>query len=205
MKSPNAGALKLKYHPLTAERWHDLECLFGPRGACGGCWCMAWRLKRSDWEKGKGSGNKRAFKRIVRSGEIPGILAYDGDQPVGWCALAPRERYPVLERSRVLARVDNQPVWSVTCFFVARSFRRRGVAEGLLREAAAYAARQGAQILEGYPFEPRSDLPDPFIWTGTVEIFRRAGFREIARRSATRSIMRKVLSFGDRRHNLETS
>jgi len=82
---------------------------------------------------------------------------------------------------------------------------RRGVAEGLLREAAAYAARQGAQILEGYPFEPRSDLPDPFIWTGTVEIFRRAGFREIARRSATRSIMRKVLSFGDRRHNLETS
>jgi GNAT superfamily N-acetyltransferase len=155
---------------------------------------MWWRLKRSEWEQKKGAANKRAFKRIVRSGEVPGILAYEGRDPVGWCCVAPRETFAALERSRTLKRVDEEPVWSVTCFFIPRAHRNRGVASGLLRAAAEYARKKGAKILEGYPVEPRKGkMPDAFAWTGTASIFSRAGFKEVARRSRTRPIVRLAL------------
>lgn len=114
------SAPALRFFPLTPARWRDVEALFGPRGACAGCWCMWWRLPRSAWRRGKGAGNKRAFKRLVAAGRVPGVLAYAGREPVGWCAVAPREAYPVLARSRILQPVDDRPVWSVTCLFVAR-------------------------------------------------------------------------------------
>src|SRR5687768_12179837 len=125
--------MKLTFHPLTAERWPDLERLFGVRGACGGCWCMVWRLPRSTWEKQKGEGNRRAFEQVVKKGIPPGILAYSGDEPIGWCAVAPRSAYPVLDRSRVLKPVDETPVWSVSCLFVAKEFRDKGASTQLLR------------------------------------------------------------------------
>src|SRR6266700_5058846 len=117
----------LKFQPLTPKRWPDLESLFGERGGWGGCWCMWWRLSRAEFQKRKGQRNKAAFKQIVEDAELPGVLAYANGQPVGWCAVAPREQYPVLERSRTLARADSKAVWSVTCLFVARPFRRAGV------------------------------------------------------------------------------
>jgi len=185
---------KLKILPLTPSRWPDLEKLFGPRGACGGCWCMFWRVRRSIFEKNKGAGNRRAFRKIVRGGRVPGLLAYAGKEPVGWCAVEPREAYAVLERSRVLARVDEQPVWSVVCFFIAKAYRRRGVTRALLEAACAYAKKRGAKILEGYPTEPRKGaMPDPFVWTGLASAFRKAGFKEVARRSPTRPLMRRLL------------
>ena len=188
-KSPSGGNLQIR--PLTAARWADLERLFGARGACGGCWCMWWRLKRSVFEKTKGEGNKRRFKKIVSSGETPGLIAYDRGEPVAWCAIAPRETYPVLENSRVLKRIDDQPVWSVTCFFVSRTHRRQGVTAQLLEAAVKYARRKGARIVEGYPIAPRKGrMPDAFAWTGLVGAFRKAGFVEAARRSKTRPIMR---------------
>jgi len=152
---------------------------------------MWWRLKRSEFERRKGVRNKKAFKRIVRSGSPPGLLAYAGNEPIGWCAVAPRETYTVLERSRTLKRVDNQPVWSVVCFFVAKPFRRRGVSIELLRAALQYAKKYGARIVEGYPVQPRMGrLPDAFAWTGTPKAFLEAGFVEVLRRSATRPVMR---------------
>jgi GNAT superfamily N-acetyltransferase len=182
----------IQVHPLTPDRWQDLEALFGERGACGGCWCMLWRLKRSGFEKGKGAGNKRAMKRIVDAGETPGLLAYAEGRPVAWCALAPRETYPLLENSRVLARVDDKPVWSVVCLFVERSHRRKGISARLLRAAAGYAAKHGARIVEGYPVEPKKGtIPDVFAWTGLPSAFAKAGFVEVARRSPTRPIMRR--------------
>jgi GNAT superfamily N-acetyltransferase len=152
---------------------------------------MWWRLTRAEFQKRKGQRNKAAFKKIVEASEIPGILAYADEQPVGWCAVAPREHYLLLERSRTLARVDDKPVWSVTCLFVSRPFRRTGVSVQLLRAAANHARSRGASIVEGYPVEPRTDsMPDAFAWTGLVSAFLKAGFREVARRSATRPIMR---------------
>ncbi len=191
MPSTRAQPAKLEFHSVTPKRWRDLEKLFGERGACGGCWCMCWRLKRSQFEKQKGAGNKKALKKIVAAGEVPGLLAYAGREPVGWCSVAPREAFPVLENSRILKRVDDQPVWSASCFFVARPYRRQGLSVKLLRAAVAYAKKKGARMVEGYPVEPKkSPMPDVFAWTGLADAFRRAGFKEVLRRSPTRPIMR---------------
>lgn len=151
---------------------------------------MWWRLGAAEFARSRGAVNRRAFHRIVSEGPAPGILAYDGQTPVGWCAVAPREQYPRLEKSRVLRRVDDRPVWSVTCLFIARTHRRRGVSAALLEAAARHVARHGGEIVEGYPFDPRSDsVPAAFVWTGLTPAFRKAGFREVARRSKSRPIM----------------
>lgn len=191
---PITPPLDLVVRPLTPERWADLERLFGDRGATGGCWCMWWRLPRAAFERQKDAANRAAFASIVADGPPPGLLGYVGDAPVGWCAVAPREEYPALERSRVLKRIDDAPVWSVVCLFVARPFRHQGVSVALLRAAVAYAAEQGARIVEGYPVEPRhGTMPDVFAWTGLPSAFIEAGFVEVSRGSATRPIMRYII------------
>lgn len=187
-------SLRLKFKVLTPSRWKDLEKLFGKRGACGGCWCMWWKLSRKDFEKQKGIKNKNAFKKIVLNNEKPGILAYFNDEPVGWCAISPREKYPFLESSRVLKRIDEQKVWSVVCFFVEKPFRKKGITVELLKAAIDYVRKSGGKILEGYPIEPiNGKTADVFAWTGIASAFRKAGFNEIARRSPTRPIMRKYI------------
>ena len=194
-KNQAAAQLKLKILPATAKRWPDLETLFGQNGACAGCWCMWWRLQRAEWVKQKGPKNREALKKIVARNETPGLLAYAGKRPVGWCALAPREAYPRLDRSRILKRVDEQPVWSVVCFFVAREFRRRGVTAKLIEAAVDYARKRGATIVEGYPVEPKqAGMPVVCAYTGLVSAFRKAGFIEVERRSKSRPIMRRVLT-----------
>jgi len=185
---------RLEFHLLTPERWFDLEKLFGQHGACGGCWCMWWRLPHSEFMCNRGEKNKEALKNIVDSGEIPGILAYLKSQPVGWCAIAPRETFPKLERSRILKRVDDKPVWSVVCFFIAKAFRGKGVSVKLLKAAVDYATEKGAKIVEGYPVEPKKGrTPDGFAYTGLASAFRKVGFVEVTRRSETRPIMRYVI------------
>ncbi len=182
------------FHPLTPDRWPDLEALFGPRGACAGCWCMYWRQSRKDFEQMKGEPNRLAFKALVTSGDVPGILAYDGERPAGWVSLAPREAFPTLKRSRILKPIDEQPVWSVVCFLVHKDYRRRGLTVELLRAAEKFAASQGARILEGYPEEPKSaHAPAVFIYTGVASAFLQAGYEEAARRSPARPVMRKSL------------
>lgn len=183
----------LCFAPLTTDRWRDLVKLFGPNGACGGCWCMWWRLQKAEFESGRGAANRRALRKVVQSGEPVGVVAYRGAQPVGWCAVAPRECYPRLERSRNLRRFDDAPVWSVTCLFVARSCRGRRVSTRLLRAAADYARDRGATLLEGYPVEPKKRVADSWIWTGVVSAYRKAGFVEAHRRSGYQPIMRRAL------------
>jgi GNAT superfamily N-acetyltransferase len=185
------ASLTAEFHLLTSDRWADLEKLFGTNGACGGCWCMWWRLKRSEFIKQKKEGNRKALKGLVDSGEIPGILAYVDGEPAGWCSVGPREAYPTLERSRVLAKVDDKPVWSVVCFFVAKQHRGKGLMVKLLIAAIEYVKEHGGRILEGYPVEPKEGkMPDPFVYTGAASAFRKTGFVEVLRRSETRPIMR---------------
>ena len=156
---------------------------------------MYWRLARSDFMRQRGEMNRKAFKNLVDSDKVPGILAYVEGQPIGWCAVALRETFPRLERSRILSRIDDKPVWSVVCFFVAKAFRRKGMSVRLLTAAADYVRKQGGKIVEGYPVEPKKDWapPDPFVYTGLVSAFRKAGFVEVSRRSKTRPVMRYVL------------
>jgi GNAT superfamily N-acetyltransferase len=184
---------RLTFHPLTPERWPDLEKLFGNNGACGGCWCMWLRLPRKDFVAGKGEGNRRALKAIVKAGEVPGILAYAGAEPVGWCAVAPREAHPLWDRSRNYKRIDEKPVWAVSCFYVARPYRKRGMTQALIGAAAAYAKKHGATMVEGYPTDSAKLTADPFVWSGTLSSFAAAGFQECARRSPSRPMVRLAL------------
>jgi GNAT superfamily N-acetyltransferase len=182
------------FHPLTSESWADFEKLFGPRGACGGCWCMYWRLSRARFTEQQGELNRRNIRAIVDAGIIPGILAYSGDEPIGWCSIAPREEFPTLGRSRILKPDDDQPVWSVVCFYVARDRRRKGLSVDLLNAALEFAMFKGARIVEGYPVDPKTDqAPAVFIYTGVLSAYIQAGFTEVLRRSETRPIMRCYL------------
>lgn len=152
---------------------------------------MWWRMRQGEWEREKGAGTKRRFRALVKKGPPPGLIAYAGDEPVGWCAIGPRETYPRLARSRILAPVDDQPVWSVTCFFVRRDWRRRGVTVALLEEAVRFAGRTGARVVEGYPTDAPTTQPGAFVHHGLLAAFERAGYREVARRSRTRPIVRR--------------
>jgi GNAT superfamily N-acetyltransferase len=160
---------------------------------------MFWRLPRKEFDAAKGPGNKRAFKKIVTAGREPGLLAYMGTEPVGWCALAPRDEYVALERSRILKPVDAQPVWVISCLFIKKPYRRKGVSTQLLKAAVEFAARRGAKIVEGYPIEPSMEkMPDPFLWHGIPSAFRAAGFSEVLRRSKSRPIMRATVVAAER-------
>ena len=193
-KAPMGGITVL---PATQERWGDLEGLFGVKGAYGGCWCMYWRLPRKAYDAGKGEPHRQSLRALVDEGRVPGLLAYAEGQAVGWVSLGPREEFPTLERSRVLKRVDDQPVWAIVCFYVARHKRRQGVMRALIAGAVDYAAQQGAQIVEAYPVEPASGAyPDVYAYTGLAKTYRALGFEEAARHSPTRPILRKVIKSG---------
>jgi GNAT superfamily N-acetyltransferase len=137
------------------------------------------------------------MKAIVDSGRVPGILAYYEGHPVGWSSVAPREEFSRLGRSRILKPVDDEPVWSVVCFFIAKSHRRKGVGRRLLKAVLDYVRDCGGRTVEGYPVEPRKgSVPDVFAYHGLASMFRNAGFEEVARRSETRPIMRYVIEGG---------
>jgi GNAT superfamily N-acetyltransferase len=182
---------KFSFKALDMETWPAFEKLFGPKGACGGCWCMLWRLRKKEFDKGKGDGNRLAIYKLVEDGETPGVLAFYNGEAVGWCAIAPREKYVRLETSRALKAVDDKPVWSVSCFFISKDFRRRGLTLELLKAAKKLARENGAKILEAYPVDSKGkNVPAVFAWTGFVSPFLAAGFREVMRHTPTRPILR---------------
>lgn len=183
--------MAFNFQPLTTATWNDFVELFGEKGACGGCWCMVWRLRAADFDKQKGNANKKAMQLLVKKSKPAGVLAYSENKAVGWCAVAPRSEYIRLETSRVLKPVDDQPVWSVSCFFIQKGFRNKGLSQQLLKAAVKYAISNGAKIIEGYPMEPqKGKMPDVFAWTGFSSAFINTGFKEVERRSEGRPIMR---------------
>ncbi len=189
--SPHGVDSDFSFEPLTVEQWAAFTALFGANGACGGCWCMAWRVKASQWSTMKGERNRQAMRDRVLQDPPPGILVFVAGNAVGWCAVAPREEYPRLATSRVLRPLDDVPVWSISCLFIQKDFRRRSVSVRLLEAAVRFARSHGTQVVEGYPIIPKTDhAPDVFSWTGTMTAFLRAGFVEAHRWSPLRPIMR---------------
>ena len=185
----------LTFKPADASCWQDIEALFGSRGARDGCWCMRWRLPRQRFEAQKGEANRQAFRDGVVTGRFTGLLAYRDDSPVAWCSIGPREQFPMLAISELLAPVDDRPVWSVTCFFVSPRHRRSALTVALLKASADYARSKGARMVEGYPLIPtQTKVPVAAGWTGFASAFVTAGFEEVARRNELRPIMRLDLS-----------
>ncbi len=190
--------MQIQVRNLTPALWPSLEKLFGKNGACGGCWCMFWRLKTGDpYSELKGPALKRRFKARVAKGEILGALAFVDNEPVGWVTYGPRLAFPRLERSPSLACDDAGQVWSVPCFFIKAGFRRKGVASALLAHAIERMRVYGAPMAEGYPVKPSHDgspLPATFSYTGTVPMFEKAGFVLAADSAHAKIRMRRPLT-----------
>jgi len=186
---------ELSSKPLTLREWEDFTKLFEEHGPQNGCWCMYWRTSRAECQRGFGEGNKRAFRTIIEGGKVPRILAYDQGRAVAWCSIAPREDYPVLDRSRTLKRVDDKPVWSIVCFFVTKGYRRRGITEVLIRAAIDHAQHHGGEIVEAYPLRTQITKMLPYErYMGIQSTFERLGFKEVASRSERRPILRYDIS-----------
>ena len=178
---------------LGPELWPQLETLFGKNGACGGCWCWYWRLAGVErWDAVKGEVEHERLRHAVQTGMVHGILAFDGETPVGWCSFEPRASLPRLERSPRFKGRAAEGVWFVGCFFIQRGWRHRGLAELLLGHAIGVMEREGARAVEAVPTATHGrPQADAFLFTGTCEMFERHGFSAVASASGTTSVMRR--------------
>lgn len=182
--------MNLKVLPLTPDLWPAIEDLFGDKGACNGCWCMYWRIGAA-YRKQPRDKNKAAFEKVVRHGPPPGLIAFDENLAVGWCQLTPRDALPWLDHGWRLRRVDEVPVWSLSCLYVRIGYRRRGVTSALITAALKAAKHAGAPALEAYPLDA-AKTPSA-SGTGYATTFARAGFKTIASHVVSRPIMRHDL------------
>ncbi|MCG3171977.1 MAG: hypothetical protein GMKNLPBB_00118 [Myxococcota bacterium] len=176
-----AEAGNIRCELLEPHHWDDLARLFGPNGACGGCWCMWWRVERGGktWDDMKGAKAQAAFRKLVESGAARGVLAYDGGEPVGWCAFGPRADFPRLDRVKAYAGSGGEGVWSINCFYLPAKRRGQGVARKLLRAAVEGCRAGGARVIEGYPITSTVDgrkIEGVFAFTGPEKIFLELGF-----------------------------
>lgn len=177
----------MKFFPATAERWDDLERLFGPGGASYGCWCMWWRMRSSEFDRKTGAQNRRALQALTQSSAPPGLLAYVEGEVAAWVSVAPREALPRLAFSRTLQPLDGKKTWSVVCFFVAKAFRKQGMMTRLLNAAIAYAREHGAEVVEGYPTPFHTEPLQRYDgFRGNPVLFTEAGFRPTANRQIMR-------------------
>ncbi|WP_445680973.1 GNAT family N-acetyltransferase [Radicibacter daui] len=178
-----------------AASWPAVEELFADTGDARRCWCAYWFLSRSEFKQGCVTGSNRDLLELRLKNNAPtGIVAIRGEEPVGWCGIAPRQDYDRLQRPTVLSAVDDTPVWSITCFVVRKGHRRQGLMDVLLAGAVDYARRMGAEMVEGYPLDAQRKLMSGELYVGTPGAFKRAGFTEVERRSPNRPIMRLALS-----------
>lgn len=197
--------MKLTVHPLTPERWPDLETIFQAKGCAvaRSCWCMFYRRSGESPPLQPGethsARSRRELQALAASDQPPGLIGYEGDTPVGWISLGPREDFAKLKRSPVMRAVDDQPVWSIVCFVVPAEHRQRGVASALLAGAVAYAKRRGVRLLEAYPVDTGHPDAGESLWFGTQGLYDKAGFEEVARRKPARPVVRLALAAHNKR------
>ncbi len=189
--------------PARDAPFDDVEAVFGTRGDPAHCWCQWYKIPGSDWRSvGDEALRERLESQLRAPGAGRGLLAYDGETPVGWCAVEPRADLIRLRASRIIADgtpnpdFDDPDVWSVTCFVVPRAHRRRGIGRVLTEAAVEFARANGARIVESYAVDPtlRTKTPAADLFHGTVSMFESAGFAEVARPKADRAVMQLRLS-----------
>jgi GNAT superfamily N-acetyltransferase len=184
---------------VTAERWADVEIVFGTRGDPARCWCQ-WFYAGAQVGAGAAAANREVLRTQVLQGPPPGVVAYRDGEPVGWCAVAPRPSYTRLPRTEVLrgtpaGELADPTVWSVTCFVVRVGHRRGGVATALLGGAVGLARESGARVVEAYPIDvaAKRHTSSAELYHGPLSTFRSAGFREVARPRPARPVVRLEL------------
>jgi GNAT superfamily N-acetyltransferase len=150
------------------------------RGSWGvGCWCMFPRLGGAEGQRMGNKQRRAAMTKLACRRRAPGLLAFDGDEAVGWIAIAPRTEYRRIEASRATPRVDDEAVWVIPCITVRPSARGRGIALAMIRAAVAFAGKHGAPAVEAYPRAGTQRTKDDNAYFGTEPLFRRAGFKVV--------------------------
>ncbi len=189
--------------PADRVGWDDVRAVFGARGTSARCWCQRLRLARGEsfGTCGPDVLADRLREQVEGSDGVPttGLVAYRGDEPVGWCAVAPRASYPGLVRGQHAAwtgrRQDRaEPgVWAVTCLLARAGHRRQGVSRALAVAAVAFARDHGARAVEAYPMTTTAAIAEE-LHPGTVATFEAAGLRVVHRATPRRVVMRLDLS-----------
>jgi predicted GNAT family acetyltransferase len=186
-----------RVEPLTPALWPAFERLFGKQGACSGCWCVHWRVPHKEYLAKRGAKAKVFFKRRVMAGPPPGVLAFSGEEAVGWLQIGPRADTPEWNNPRRAtapvreADAGDERVWGATCFYITSSARRQGVMAALVKGGIKFARANGARVIEACPIEGKTGVVDAYV--GVASVFTRAGFKEIARRRDNRPLMRLSL------------
>jgi GNAT superfamily N-acetyltransferase len=185
---------KLVFTELDSTNWKQFEELMGEKGGCGGCWCMVFRLPYKEFQANKPDGNKKGMQELVKQGRPLGLIATLKGEPIGWIAMAPREDYSKLEKSRAFKRIDDLPVWSITCFFVKKEYRRKGLSQSLIKGAVDFAKKKKIKTLEAYPAIPYDEkVPAPFLWVGILSSFLNNGFTMVQQNGKSRAMVRLAL------------
>jgi predicted GNAT family acetyltransferase len=183
--------------PLTPDLWPAFEHVFGKQGACAGCWCTYWRMPRKQYDEARGTDAKQFFKQRVKHGPPPGVLAFIGDEAVGWLQIGPRADTPQWNSTRRATAplnegdAEDERVWGATCFYIKSTARGQGVMSALVKGGVAYARENGARFVEACPIDGKVGNVDAYV--GVMSVFERAKFKEVARRKSNRPLMRLAL------------
>ncbi len=184
----------ISYKRLDSKTWDDLVSLFGEKGACGGCWCMYWRQRSSDFSKNKNEPNKKLLRKLVDEKKELGLIFYMNDEPVAWCSVSPREELYRIQNSRTFKPADDKPAWSIVCLFIKKNYRKQGLSVQIIKSVIEYCKTKNVKILEAYPAIPyASKIPDSFAWTGFESAFLKAGFINIPVQTKSKAYMRFYL------------
>ncbi|MGY5779253.1 GNAT family N-acetyltransferase [Rhizobium sp. LEGMi135b] len=189
----------LVVQPLTPDRWDDFETLFGPSGACYGCWCTYFRVPTSQRKTMDAAAKKQFIEKRISAGPPPGLLGYMDGQPIAWVQVGPRTELPQWNSPKTVSRpldpadAEDSSVWAVSCFFANSKDRGKGHSHRMLSEAVNFARVSGARLLEGCPIERTKQSKSVGLYVGSQRIFEAAGFAEVAKRKDGRPLMRLVL------------
>ncbi len=188
----------ITFKEATPESWSDFEKLFGDNGACGGCWCQHWRIPKGGklWDEVKGKVAKSMMEELFKSGDITGLLAYDGKKAVAWCSYGPRENYSRINNMKAYGRNDTYGIWCINCFFIDKNYRRQGLARQMLDAAVKFITKREVKTIEAYPTpltKAGKKLPAAFSFSGPLKMFEDAGFGIIQRDSHSRPLVRKTV------------
>jgi GNAT superfamily N-acetyltransferase len=189
----------LQFHPLTPDRIPDFVTLFGPSGACYGCWCTAFLLRPKARQVMTGDERRDLMLDRIRNGPPPGLLAYEADTPIGWMQLGPRASLPEWNNpGRSSSPLPDAPaedlgVWAVTCFFFRSKARGKGLSHAILAAGIDHARASGARLLEASPMDRAKQSKSIGLFVGSTSVFVKAGFTEVARAKPGRPLMRLAL------------
>ncbi len=189
----------IRIAPLTPAALDDFATLFGPSGACYGCWCTYFRLAPKVRQAMGAAGKRAHMEDRIRRGPPPGLLAWRGDDPIGWLQIGPRADVPQWNNPRRAttplpdAPADDPDIWAISCFFFAPRERGQGLSHAMVAAGIDHARENGARLLEACPMDRAKQSKSVGLYVGSTSVFAKAGFQEVARQKPGRPLMRLAL------------